>query len=1561
MAVANTRYIFTDCLGEGEISSLTAKGCHYNKKVVQNADDSYNYENYSLDIKAGTENQAIPDGFEINETLVATGSIELQYNDVYTTPTFSSIDGFKFVLDFPALFIMNRKTGVYGPAALQFVVYVRDYNGTGSPVTTHTVGTYQVTACQAGKFQKQISWYGFSDGTFGNGPWDCQVKRISPDYDAYSHMQADSYISYYASISNTKINYADRVIVRGSFDMKEFGGSRPTPHYYGDWLKVEIPNGYSDSGTSASYPGTWDTTWVSGWTNNPAFIWRYIAKHPRFGGKLAEAKLPPDGTIYSFAQYCDEQVDDGKGGTEKRFALNGIIEKQSDADHVLGLIASVFRATPYFGVNGVGLFMDKPINDDPVPITNANVIEGRFTQSSLGGRDRYTIVNVDFTNRDMYGERDRVVVEATPEIRAKYGDKTLDAAAVFCDSYGQAQRMGRNIIQTSLSQNKAVNFSGILDMAHLMPGTLVQIADRYTTTDDRDAGGRIRDITGSVIELDRKITYLTTPTDWGIHLLEPDLTPLVKPVVSVDNSGEFTKITVSTFSSTPIDHSTWQLVHETSNVDIFKWILLTNMEDDDNPLIHHFTALRYDSDKFDIADGAGDYDDTQYLPIEKLEQPTDLDITYRTTPEGQHGLIFSWQSGDDRTQFYELERKESYVDTSTEETVVVSEWVPMGEVYAEEYFHYPIISGEWAFRVKAISIYYEDSVWSTCTTHTIDIDTETPDPPDIGNVWVSPGTYPNTTFNGKDCIITWTEPDWTAYNRTWFRHYKVVVKTDQDGSESILRSDYSGTNAYKYRFDENTEDSLDDGYSQAVREIMYEVYAEDIFGNVSTTYGTLTATNPSPTITSAPILRKLNKALEIKWTIPNDNDGKEHVIYLDTSNPPTTEFARVSWSTSLFVASGLDPDSTYYCQIEPHDLFGAGTKSPVSSSAIDPVLTEAEILEYVKRGTVYTDSEGSSASALAELYDGATASGGVTHSGSDTWRNIQVAFPNTQQVGRVNLWVSAFDYVFASYSQDGSTWNYLKSDGSGGFTAATDSSDAYSNSLYLSSSGFHGIRIDEVLEAPWWRLHHYKGDRTIYELIFRREITVEDIYCLVLNAITANFGSGTFQGSLSSANYGSGLGINIDFNNGKINITNTSGTTVFTVDANGNLDLQGALTVMSGSSGYSNLSDAPGDLNDLDSTSYDRLQEVKRNPPNLIGECTFQLCDTGTTSHYNTYGNWLCSKDTEVNSTITSNVTYGDEYIDIGGKQFYSSLNAGQTGYYSAMRYQRSIPVDTSKVYCIGIRAAKGYSNNPNPGLGIRCEDSSKTYISNVYLATNLTVGYDYDTYYRTIGPSGSGADGTWVANTCYAQPIVYTINAGATGVTSCRISWAFFCEGESPPDYYPTEKYLQEVLNTGLDLSDIGDAIVDPIQRAIDLGTTKVTGGLISTGVVASTHLVTGQAVITESAQIQNAIITGGKLADATITNANIVGGTIRDTEILSTAGLNGRRLAVSNTGTYSISANSSQTITHNAGRVLIPILTSCNWPSSADQISILSGGTNSFVIYNNSTANVSGNWAGI
>ncbi|MBD1602575.1 hypothetical protein, partial [Pseudomonas typographi] len=77
--------------------------------------------------------------------------------------------------------------------------------------------------------------------------------------------------------------------------------------------------------------------------------YRDVILNDRYGlGRFISDAQVDKWALYQIAQYCDELVDDGKGGTEPRFTCNLFLQSRADALQVLQDLASIFRGMAYY-------------------------------------------------------------------------------------------------------------------------------------------------------------------------------------------------------------------------------------------------------------------------------------------------------------------------------------------------------------------------------------------------------------------------------------------------------------------------------------------------------------------------------------------------------------------------------------------------------------------------------------------------------------------------------------------------------------------------------------------------------------------------------------------------------------------------------------------------------------------------------------------------------------------------------------------------------------------------------------------------------------------------------------------------------------------------------------------------------------------------------------------------------------------------------------------------------------------------------------------------------------
>ncbi|EEX3453202.1 host specificity protein J, partial [Escherichia coli] len=216
--------------------------------------------------------------------------------------------------------------------------------------------------------------------------------------------------------------------------------------------------------------------------------------------------------LYAIAQYCDQTVPDGFGGTEPRMTFNAYLSQQRKAWDVLSDFCSAMRCMPVWSGQTLTFVQDRP-SDVVWPYTNSDVVVDdngvgfRYSFSAL--KDRHTAVEVNYTDPQNGWQTSTELVE-DPEAILRYGRNLLKMDAFGCTSRGQAHRAGLWVIKTGLLETQTVDFTlGSQGLRHT-PGDIIEICDNdYAGT---MTGGRILSIDAAsrTLTLDREVTLPET-------------------------------------------------------------------------------------------------------------------------------------------------------------------------------------------------------------------------------------------------------------------------------------------------------------------------------------------------------------------------------------------------------------------------------------------------------------------------------------------------------------------------------------------------------------------------------------------------------------------------------------------------------------------------------------------------------------------------------------------------------------------------------------------------------------------------------------------------------------------------------------------------------------------------------------------------------------------------------------------------------------------------------------------------------------------------------------------
>ncbi|EOK6221258.1 phage tail protein [Escherichia coli] len=345
-------------------------------------------------------------------------------------------------------------------------------------------------------------------------PFDIRVRRVTADSTS-DLLRNDTRWSSYSEIIDDNLSYPHTAVAGAVIDHDQYTDT-PTRTYHLRGLIVDVPDNYDPE--TRTYSGLWLGGLKQAYTNNPAWIFRYLVKNERFGlARHAGYIDVDDGALYTLSQYCDQLVDDGYGGLEPRMTLNAYITEQMSARDLLDNIAGMFRGIALWDGQRLTVMIDAP--QDPIAtITNANVVDGAFTRSSIARAECYNAVIVSWTDPENGWEQSKEYV-ADDELIARDGYNETTLEAFGCTSRGQAYRAGKWLIETAKREPSKFTFKMARDAIHFTPGDIIEILDNNRA--GARLGGRIVANNGKVITVDKVDSEYIAAGD-TISLLDSD-------------------------------------------------------------------------------------------------------------------------------------------------------------------------------------------------------------------------------------------------------------------------------------------------------------------------------------------------------------------------------------------------------------------------------------------------------------------------------------------------------------------------------------------------------------------------------------------------------------------------------------------------------------------------------------------------------------------------------------------------------------------------------------------------------------------------------------------------------------------------------------------------------------------------------------------------------------------------------------------------------------------------------------------------------------------------------
>ena len=638
VAFAKTVYALSEGEIEGFPNSIT-KDTFLDSTPIQNADDTYNFQGYTIDHRTGTDETQTPiTGFSTTENVVGVNTnLTVAAGALTRTITDTDVERCRIIMSFPALQAQNRDNGDVTGTSVSFKIEVSANGGSYVEIDSPTV---------SGKSNSQFQRaYEFDlDGT---GPWTIRLTRLTGD-DSSGYVANQTRWQSLVEIIDEKFAYPNTALLALKVDARQFN-SIPNVAVRLRGKRVQIPTNYNP--TTRVYTGIWDGTFQTAWTDNPAWIFRDIVVNDRFGVARYVSNISIDPWyLYTVSQYCDELVPDGNGGTEPRFTCNVYLQNAGSVYEVLNGLASCFRGLIYYSQGQLFLTQDR----EQLPVqqfSESNVIQevddsGQVTApcftysgTARGARKSVVLANWDDPNQAYSSvteyQQDDTLLET-------FGYNPIDLRLLGVTSRGQALRAAKHTLFSNRYLTERVSFRIAAEGLAAGVGEIIQIADPMKQ--GQRLGGRIKSIDGNNIKLDAVLSLndaidytLTLVVPDGETVTNPDGSITKRPKLSVHNlvsaSQDFSNPEFRVFASQDLDdelitqagdslgglvavdslgtttaevdgiidtqaNALWVLEWSDMQAALYKIVAISEVE----PLVFQVEAVQYNASKFDYVD-----------------------------------------------------------------------------------------------------------------------------------------------------------------------------------------------------------------------------------------------------------------------------------------------------------------------------------------------------------------------------------------------------------------------------------------------------------------------------------------------------------------------------------------------------------------------------------------------------------------------------------------------------------------------------------------------------------------------------------------------------------------------------------------------------------------------------------------------------------------------------------------------------------------------------------------------------------------------------------------------
>lgn len=672
-------------VSEGEIQGdLTAQNIFLNDTPLANDSGEYNFSGVKWEFRKGTQDQTYIAGMPQVDNELAVGTTVTTTSPWTRQFTNLSLDAIRIKLSVPVQYLYKDNGDMVGTVT----EYAIDLSTDGGAWKTVVNGKFD------GKTTTEYQRDHRIDLPKSTSGWSVRVRRITADASGSNSKLVNAFkVFSYAEVIDSKLRYPLTALLYVEVDSSQFNGSAPKVTCKIKGKLIKVPDNYDP--TTRTYSGSWSGGFKMAWSNNPAWIFYDLVLDEIYGmGTRVDASMVDKWALYSIAQYCDEMVSDGAGGTEPRFTCNVFIQSQEDAWQVLNDLAAVFRGITFWGNDQIYVQADVPQDDVDWVYNASNVIDGLFTYAGGSYKNRYSSCLVSWSDpQNHYSDTVEGVYDSA--LVERYDVRQTSLTAIGCTSQSEAHRRGRWVLLSN-AKDGTVSFGVGLDGYIPLPAEIIGVADPFRS--GKENGGRIRAVNGRQITLDREIDYAAKDR---LVVNLPDGKAQTRTISAV--SADKKTVTVATaFSQAPVAGAVWAI--DSDNLAIQYFRVTSIAANDDSTGGFTITAVQHDPNKYRYIDDGVRVESPPITvtPISVLSAPKNIVVT-----ESDHvsqgltvaSLDVSWDKVEGAIRYVAQWRKDN------------GDWINVPVTSAQGFSVQGIYSGSYDVRVRALNAQDTSSPW----------------------------------------------------------------------------------------------------------------------------------------------------------------------------------------------------------------------------------------------------------------------------------------------------------------------------------------------------------------------------------------------------------------------------------------------------------------------------------------------------------------------------------------------------------------------------------------------------------------------------------------------------------------------------------------------------------------------------------------------------------------------------------------------------------------------------------------------------------------------------------